>query len=181
MTLKCCKVFGELKPLDAFYKMKGMRDGHRNECKACNLQQKHQQYLENPATEIARVKAWQQANADRVNAYQRSRRERPDVKAANRAGHLKRKFGLTSAEYQSRLVAQGGVCAICERPPAEGRSLDIDHDHRTGEVPGLVCNSCNQGLGLFSEDTFRLMSAAAYLSGWEAPGRGQRVRFVIGG
>jgi hypothetical protein len=24
-----------LKPLDAFYKMKGMRDGHRNECKAC--------------------------------------------------------------------------------------------------------------------------------------------------
>jgi hypothetical protein len=161
--------------------MAGMRDGHRNECKACNLQQKHDRYIENPEQEIARVKAWQQANAERLNAYRRRRRKLPEVKQRERKSHLKRKFGLTPEEYAARLAAQGGVCAICERQPSAGRQLDIDHDHRTGEVRGLVCNSCNQALGLLGEDTFRLMSAAAYLSGWEAPGGRPRVRLLIGG
>ena len=161
--------------------MAGMRDGHRNECKACNLQQKHDRYIENPEQEIARVKAWQQANAERLNAYRRQRRRLPEVKERERKSHLKRKFDLTPEEYAARLAAQAGVCAICERQPPEGRQVDIDHDHRTGEVRGLVCNSCNQAIGLLGEDTFRLMSAAAYLSGWETPGRPQRVRLVIGG
>jgi Recombination endonuclease VII len=161
--------------------MKGMRDGHRNECKACNLQQKHDRYIENPEPEIARVKAWQQANAERVNAYQRVRRKRPDVKAASRAGHLKRKFGLTPAEYEAKLAAQGGGCALCSREPAPDRQLDIDHDHRTGAVRGLVCNRCNQGLGQFGDDPICLAHAAAYLLHWERPENPPRVRLLIGG
>jgi hypothetical protein len=158
-----------------------MRDGHRNECKACNLQQRHEKYRSDPAKEIRRVEQWRKDNPGRYAAYQKQRRSRPNVKAADRAGHLRRKFGLTPEEYEARLAAQGGVCAICERQPAKGRQLDIDHDHQTGEVRGLVCNSCNQGLGLFGEDTFRLMSAAAYLSSWDPQGKPQRVRLLIGG
>jgi hypothetical protein len=161
--------------------MEGMRDGHRNECKACNLQQKHQRYLENPEPEIARVKAWQQANAERVNAAQRARRKRPEVKAANRAGHLKRKFGLTPAEYEAKLAAQGGACALCGRHPGPGRQLDIDHDHTSGAVRGLICNTCNQGLGQFRDDPIRLAHAAAYLLHWESPENPLRVRLLIGG
>jgi hypothetical protein len=170
-----------LKSLDSFYKLASMRDGHRNECKACNLQQKHQRYVADPEREIARVKAWQQANAERVNAYHRERRTRPEVKAAERAGHLKRKFGLTPAEYESKLAAQGGGCALCGRAPAPGRQLDIDHDHKTGAVRGLVCNTCNQGLGQFRDDPIRLAAAAAYLLFWESPENPLRVRLVIGG
>jgi hypothetical protein len=163
--------------------MKGMRDGYRNECKVCNLRQKHERYLRNPEPEIARVKEWQQANAERVNSYQRLRRQRPDVKAVSRAGHLKRKFGLTPDEYAEKLEWQHGVCLICRQPPAEGQFLDIDHDHTTGRPRGLLCRTCNQGLGQFREDPFLLAAAAGYLVMWdtEDPREFPRVRLAIGG
>jgi hypothetical protein len=161
--------------------MAGMRDGHRNECKACNLQQKHERYVADPDSEIHRVQKWRQDNPGRYAAYQKKRRSRPEVKAADRAGHLKRKFGLTPAEYEAKLAAQGGGCALCGRVPAPGRQLDIDHDHKTGAVRGLVCNTCNQGLGQFRDDPIRLAHAAAYLLHWETPERPLRVRLLIGG
>jgi hypothetical protein len=43
----------ETKPLDDFYKMAGMRDGHRSECKQCNLADKRRRYADDPAKDIA--------------------------------------------------------------------------------------------------------------------------------
>ncbi|MDQ1396542.1 MAG: hypothetical protein QOG64_1801 [Acidimicrobiaceae bacterium] len=147
-----------------FYRMKGMKDGFRNECKACNLAAKHERYLKDPAREIARVKKWQQENAERVNAYHRVRRARPEVKEQSRAGHLKRKFGLTLEQYDEMLAAQLGGCAICGDPPEAGKALHIDHDHDTGEVRGLLCVRCNNGLGQFKEDLGLLSQAGVYLA-----------------
>lgn len=71
---------GEVKPVTDFYAMKGMKDGYRNDCKACNLAAKHERYMRNPEPTKARVKKWQQENAERFNEYQRARRQRPEVK-----------------------------------------------------------------------------------------------------
>jgi hypothetical protein len=43
--------------------------------------------------------------------------------------------------------------------------LYVDHDHRTGEVRGLLCNACNTAIGLFEEDRARISSALSYLEG----------------
>jgi hypothetical protein len=70
-----------------------------------------------------------------------------------------RKYGLTPREYNALLRAQSGVCAICGQPPAANKILCVDHDHKTDEVRGLLCNNCNTGLGMF-KDRIRLLAAA---------------------
>lgn len=53
-------------------------------------------------------------------------------------------------------------CMICGRY-ANTRRMNVDHDHATGEVRGLLCYFCNYGLHWFKDDPGRLRSAAEYL------------------
>lgn len=149
--------------MEDFYRSAGMRDGHRHDCKACNLEAKRQRYLADPASVKARVKRWQQENPERLNAYRRARRLEPEVKLRERAGHLKRKYGITIEQYASMLEAQGGGCAICGRLPREDIALHVDHDHSTGAVRGILCFPCNNALADFQEDSALLAGAMTYL------------------
>lgn len=84
----------------------------------------------------------------------------PRNRRPTRAKHL----GVTDEMYAALLDRQGGVCAICGKPPKEGgRRLDVDHDHRTGEVRGLLCWTCNHFiLGKYTTVP-KLLTAARYL------------------
>jgi hypothetical protein len=81
-------------------------------------------------------------------------------KASDRKSHLKRKYGLTLEAFDQLLASQGGGCAICGRPDAD----NVDHDHETGHVRGILCFPCNVAIGLVHEDGERLLAAASYLS-----------------
>src|SRR5271166_6166626 len=59
-----------------------------------------------------------------------------------RERHLIRKYGVTQPDYDVMFAAQNGCCAICRR--SQDRAFDIDHDHQTGEVRGLLCTNCNR-------------------------------------
>lgn len=161
--MKQCKKCGVPKPLEEFYPAAGTKDGLRGDCKTCNADDKRRRYLADRQAAIARVKRWQQANADRVNAVQRARRARPEVKRRAREEHLKRKYGMTIEEYGEMLAAQGGGCFICGRPPRDDISLHVDHDHSTGQVRGILCFRCNNALADFQEDPGLLAKAADYL------------------
>lgn len=56
------------------------------------------------------------------------------------------------------------MCAICGKPTENNRLLAVDHDHRTGAIRGLLCDSCNKGLGFFEEKTLLLKKAMMYLN-----------------
>lgn len=44
--------------------------------------------------------------------------------------------GLEPEDVEWMILDQGGVCAVCrERPPTQ-----VDHDHRTGVVRGILCD-----------------------------------------
>src|SRR5690606_6004421 len=55
------------------------------------------------------------------------------------------KYNLDETDYERIYHAQKGICAIC----GINEATDIDHDHRTGVVRGILCNGCNTGLGMF--------------------------------
>lgn len=79
-----------------------------------------------------------------------------------------RKYKMSAAEYEALLAIQDGVCAICgggEKVERNGRRrrLCIDHCHRSGEVRGLLCGTCNSGLGQFYDNPDLLQAAILYL------------------
>jgi len=59
--------------------------------------------------------------------------------------NLRRDFGICLDDYEQMLHRQNGVCAICGRV-YENRVLQVDHDHATGVVRGLLCHVCNTRL-----------------------------------
>lgn len=78
---------------------------------------------------------------------------------------------LTEADYDRMLKQQKGRCAICRRPPRT-RRLDVDHDHKTGRIRGLLCSNCNRFFGRLERGRtpakcFWLFQRAAYYFGKE--------------
>src|SRR6266542_3916535 len=172
--VKRCKKCAEVKALAEFYRSRAARDGRRPECKACTNAIRLKRYRLNPDREIARVRAWQRANPQRVKAWAEKNRDKRLKKL--REIHLRNKFKLTVEEYDAILHTQDGVCALCECPSTPGISLHVDHDHGTGEIRGLLCVRCNNALGLFREDPDLLRRAVRYVSA-DAKHRSQRTKW----
>lgn len=61
-------------------------------------------------------------------------------------------------EYDKLLEAQGGRCAICGS--MRKYRLNVDHDHKTGEVRGLLCRLCNGRLLTAARDSVDILEAA---------------------
>lgn len=100
-----------------------------------------------------------------------SRRERheanPDYYRDIKLRHL---YGVSYEIYEQMLADQGGVCAICESEETytvngSVRMLSVDHDHVSGAVRGLLCQTCNAAIGFFGDRPELLMRAAEYLEG----------------
>jgi hypothetical protein len=160
-----------MKSLSEFYRMAGMRDGHRNECKACSLAEckacslaeKAARHRANPEPARERTRRWQRENPERYAAKQAEFRSSGRKKISDRKSHLKRKFGITLEQYDAMLAEQGGGCGICRKPPRDDISLHVDHDHETGRIRGLLCFTCNNALGDFDDDASLLRSAIRYV------------------
>lgn len=81
---------------------------------------------------------------------------------------------LRMDDARQMLARQGGRCAVCRTPIEFGRNLNVDHDHGCCPVGrscgkcirGLLCRTCNTGLGKFKDDPAMLMAAHDYLSGY---------------
>ena len=161
--MKTCRICGESQPVDAFHRATDMSDGHRNECRDCYREIARARYARDPAKSIAAVKRWQQENAERLNDYRRTRRQLPEVKRQQRDGYYRRTYGISADEVDEMLDAQNGGCAICGEKPPRLASMHVDHDHAHGHLRGLLCSTCNQGLGQFRDDPAVLLRAIVYL------------------
>lgn len=97
---------------------------------------------------------WKEAKKDPIWAAKR--------KQIMDNGNLKHNYGITMAEFQSKLAAQGGVCAICGRPPScQIRRFSMDHNHKTGQLRGILCGWCNRIIVPLMEDYRWILKPAA--------------------
>ena len=86
-------------------------------------------------------------------------------KGGTLAGWYRREYGISLEQYDQMYDDQGGQCAICgtSTPGGARNRFHLDHCHLTGEIRGLLCHKCNNGLGYFNDDPSMLLEAFRYL------------------
>lgn len=83
----------------------------------------------------------------------------------HRRNNLKKHHGLSLEEWERIFELQSRGCAACEsKVPRSKKGWATDHDHRTGQVRGILCQPCNMALGLVKESIDILRGLIAYLN-----------------
>lgn len=128
-------------------------------CTACLRVLDKSDFHKNKATKDGRCYQCKDCN------YKKSREWKDKNKEKSKEHQLKRKYGLTYADYGALLAEQKGGCAICFLPfdKAPRGVLFVDHCHTTGKVRGLLCANCNTAIGLLLDSPLLMTRAAGYL------------------
>lgn len=147
-------------------------------CSACKREQPVAAFAKNQVTCRACQKEYREANRERFRERDRARWKSYDAGrmaeriVLNRASrqtdpekwrdvNLRTKYGISLADHQSLLQAQGGGCGICGDTAAA--RMHQDHCHVTRLHRGVLCQPCNHVVGHFREDTGFLLAAVDYL------------------
>jgi hypothetical protein len=158
--IKACTLCKFVKPVSDFGRASTKKAGYRSRCKDC---ERGYNFQYNRRPEVVERRRGFDATRDRYQAPSDTRRSR-----------LWTHFKMTPEQYEARLEAQVGRCAICRTDAPGGTgSFHIDHDHdccpgkrSCGKcVRGLLCARCNLMLGYSRDNELTLRRAAAYLAG----------------
>ena len=138
MKKKICKTCQTEKDISEFHSHKSCKYGVRPECKDCHnvlSRKRSKEYIKN----------------------------NPDKR---RSTILMNKYSISKDDFDLMLKNQSNSCKICrtDNPGPKG-TFSVDHCHDSGKVRGLLCHSCNVGLGAFKDNEHFLSSAIEYLGG----------------
>lgn len=138
---KSCTKCDEVKPLSDFSNLCVGTYGKHPQCKAC--------------LSIASTKRYWNSEESRQKAIKQSTN-------SNR----KSKYGITPEQYEDLLRSQNYCCSVCNIHLDKSRFGligQLDHNHATGKIRGILCAQCNTGLGNFYENEDVLLKAIQYL------------------
>ena len=128
-------------------------------CTKCNIPKKNSEYPKK--TGDRRLRKYSSicklCNKDRWKKYIRSPKESKEYK-------LKYFFNLSYNDWELLKIKQNNSCAICNKSQDTlTKTMAVDHDHNTGKIRGLLCDSCNLGLGKFQDNIEILENALKYM------------------
>ncbi len=109
------------------------------------------------------------ANPNRLRGYgcaKCTREDKREKQARRKDGYQQKTYGITQAEKQAIIEEQDGGCMCTpwtNYDGSSGRDLSTDHDHKTGEVRGVLCKHCNDLLGRIHDDPAYFHRMIAYL------------------
>lgn len=133
----------------------------------------------------ARDKVYNTTHREQIAAYQKNRYEenreqrlaqmriyhkehREQDLIRSKTFHYKKEYGITPEEKLLLLSDQRGVCAICGTKDFGKQGPHIDHDHSPGgKIRGILCQGCNQALGLIYENPYTAISMFGYIRRFE--------------
>ena len=85
---------------------------------------------------------------------------RPECKTCRNLNERLNRYGLSRKDWEK--LCEDYSCKICGKD--DDGELCVDHDHNTGKVRGLLCHTCNKGLGLLYDSPKLLRNAITYLN-----------------
>lgn len=122
-------------------------------CQSPEYRARRRELDERPEYKIARA------------VYNKRYWQNPEKRTYRRDRQLKKLYGITLFDVEKILEHQGGRCAICRTDEFNGKGLNVDHDHATGMVRGILCHNCNVALGLMKDNVLIVKSMVDYLMG----------------
>jgi hypothetical protein len=135
-----------------FGKCKNKKNGLKSNCKDCANKSTRNSFNKNKEKHYKKHKEYIEQNKNEVTSYRRD-------------WHFKNKYNITLTELDDLRVKQNYSCKLCGKHELDTprKSLCVDHCHKTNKVRGLLCESCNQALGLFYDNINTIEKAAKYL------------------
>lgn len=127
-------------------------------------EQDRENYTKYRKKKLENARNYRLSNLEKVKEYQKEYaiKNAERLKVYKRDWKLKRKFNIGAKDYDLILQSQNGVCAICGSDN-NGKTLVVDHDHKTGLIRGLLCDDCNLFLGFVDDDETLIQKAISYL------------------
>ncbi len=151
MTLTCTKC-KDTKPVSEFHKARNRKSGYHTWCKLCVSIDSKRRYIAGPEDFAEATRRW--AHKNRFTASLVNSRS-----SVRKSGHVP--CGATVEELRASFT---GKCVICGVPELElNRKLCMDHDHKTGEFRGWLCQKCNRAIGLLGDSEELLINALHHL------------------
>jgi hypothetical protein len=165
---KTCTRCGESKRIVEFHRSRYYKDGRHARCAECRRTLKR---AKDERAKVERPDSWKQRRAN-SDAKDRASPSRRSARIQHARDRRITRYGLTVTEFETLLASQGGRCAICRTEDPHMRTatrLQVDHDHTTGEVRGLLCDRCNKALAGVGDNLEGLMKFVDYLSARVGP------------
>jgi hypothetical protein len=164
--MKRCLICNEFKVLTDFHVATDKPDGRRNDCKLCRKNKIKRNF--NPLDKFCNHCKLFKPNNEKHFFKSSHKKTKSKFRAECKDCHrtrmknytLEERYGLSIEKYNELVLNQNFLCAICQEKP---KRLVVDHNHHTGKTRELLCDGCNQGLGLFREQPEILTNAILYL------------------
>jgi len=89
-------------------------------------------------------------------------KENPEKSAINSISRVYNVDKLSAKNLYQKSITACDSCLVTWDLQQHKIRFCIDHNHSTGEVRGVLCNSCNSALGLLEEDDSKILALLAY-------------------
>lgn len=127
------------------------------------LKRMSETHKKDPIPGRKRAKEFARNNSEKIKKYQKTWKEKhPEKRKLYTRNSRIRAYGIEPKIYYEMLETQCHLCAICGAKSTY-RAMNIDHDHKSEKVRGLLCDGCNLSLGHIEREGF-VEKAMQYLA-----------------